>query len=144
VLPADDTKATVHPLPLAYLNGAFLPLAEARVPALDRGFLFGDSVYEVVPVYGGRLFLLDAHSASDANRPIRNAAHEEGYMKHYHPKPRTGGHVFYSVAAALTLSHYVEECTDCVTDELAAVGDFFNPLAIPQDLIDIYELFREK
>jgi D-alanine transaminase len=49
------------PLPLAYLNGAFLPLANARVSPLDRGFLFGDSVYEVVPVYAGRLFLLDAH-----------------------------------------------------------------------------------
>lgn len=49
------------PLPLAYLNGRFLPLADARVSALDRGFLFGDSVYEVIPVYGSHLFLLDAH-----------------------------------------------------------------------------------
>ncbi|HUO81757.1 MAG TPA: D-amino acid aminotransferase [Gammaproteobacteria bacterium] len=49
------------PLPVAYLNGAFLPLADARVTPLDRGFLFGDSVYEVVPVYAGRLFLLDPH-----------------------------------------------------------------------------------
>ena len=34
-----------------FLNGAFLPIAEAKVPVLDRGFIFGDGVYEVVPVY---------------------------------------------------------------------------------------------
>src|SRR3989338_2994419 len=39
-----------------YLNGAFLPPAEARVSAFDRGFIFGDGVYEVIPVFGGRLF----------------------------------------------------------------------------------------
>lgn len=33
-----------------YLNGAWLPLAEARIPVLDRGFIFGDGVYEVIPV----------------------------------------------------------------------------------------------
>ena len=44
-----------------YLNGEFLPLAEARVPVLDRGFIFGDGVYELVPVYSGKPFRLDAH-----------------------------------------------------------------------------------
>lgn len=50
-----------EPLPIAYLNGTFLPLEEARIPALDRGFLFGDGVYEVIPVYAGTLFRLDEH-----------------------------------------------------------------------------------
>lgn len=45
----------------AYLNGSFLPLQEARVSVLDRGFLFADGVYEVVPVYGGRPFRLSEH-----------------------------------------------------------------------------------
>ncbi len=45
----------------AYLNGSFLPLEDARVPVMDRGFLFGDGVYEVIPVYGGRLFRLAQH-----------------------------------------------------------------------------------
>ncbi|MEW5965743.1 MAG: D-amino acid aminotransferase [Pseudomonadota bacterium] len=45
----------------AFLNGAFLPLAEAKVPALDRGFVFGDGVYEVVPVYSHKPFRLDEH-----------------------------------------------------------------------------------
>jgi D-alanine transaminase len=44
-----------------YLNGEYLPESEARVSVLDRGFLFGDGVYEVVPVYGGRLFRLEQH-----------------------------------------------------------------------------------
>jgi hypothetical protein len=65
-------------------------------------------------------------------------------MRHYHPNPRTGGHVFYSVASALTLSHYVDECTDCVKDDLAAIADFFNPLSLPKDVMDIYYMLREE
>ena len=45
-----------------YLNGAFLPLSEARVPVLDRGFVFGDG-YEVIPVYGRAPFRLREHLA---------------------------------------------------------------------------------
>lgn len=49
------------PLPLIWLDDRLLPLAEARISPLDRGFLFGDGVYEVLPVYGGRAYRLDAH-----------------------------------------------------------------------------------
>jgi D-alanine transaminase len=49
------------PLPLCYLDGEFLPLAAARVSPLDRAFLFGDAVYEVIPVYAGRPFRLPQH-----------------------------------------------------------------------------------
>jgi len=45
----------------AYLNGQFLPLAEAKIPVLDRGFVFGDGVYELVPVYSNKPFRLDDH-----------------------------------------------------------------------------------
>lgn len=48
-------------LAIAYLNGSFLPIGEASVSPLDRGFLFGDAIYEVIPVFAGRPFLLDAH-----------------------------------------------------------------------------------
>ena len=44
-----------------YLNGQFLPLADARISVLDRGFLFADGVYEVIPAYGGKLFRLQQH-----------------------------------------------------------------------------------
>ena len=51
-----------EPLPLCYLNGAYLPLAEARISPLDRGFLYADAVYELMPVYGGRPFRFAAHT----------------------------------------------------------------------------------
>ncbi len=51
-----------EPLPLCYLNGSYLPLAEARISPLDRGFLYADGVYELMPVYGGRPFRFAAHS----------------------------------------------------------------------------------
>ena len=44
-----------------YLNGEFLPLDEARVPVLDRGFIFGDGVYELIPVYSHYAFRLPEH-----------------------------------------------------------------------------------
>ncbi|MBU3693465.1 MAG: D-amino acid aminotransferase [Rhodocyclaceae bacterium] len=46
-----------------YLNGEYLPIGEARVPVLDRGFLLGDGVYEVIPVYARRPFRLPQHLA---------------------------------------------------------------------------------
>ena len=49
------------PLPICYLNGAYLPLGEARISPLDRGFLYADGVYEVMPVYAGRPFRFGAH-----------------------------------------------------------------------------------
>jgi D-alanine transaminase len=48
-------------LPAAYLNGQYVPLESARISPLDRGFLFGDAVYEVIAVYGGEPLLLDEH-----------------------------------------------------------------------------------
>lgn len=44
-----------------YLNGEYAPLAEAKISVLDRGFLFGDGVYEVMPVYGRRIFRFESH-----------------------------------------------------------------------------------
>ena len=49
-----------HP---CYLNGSYLPVSEAKVSVLDRGFIFGDGIYEVAPVYGRRLFRFDEHMA---------------------------------------------------------------------------------
>jgi D-alanine transaminase len=44
-----------------YLNGQWMPLEEARVPVLDRGFLFGDGVYELIPVYARKAFRMEEH-----------------------------------------------------------------------------------
>lgn len=47
-----------HPI---YLNGEYLPLSAAKVSVLDRGFLFGDGVYEVIPAYSGHFFRMKDH-----------------------------------------------------------------------------------
>jgi D-alanine transaminase len=46
---------------IVYLNGEFMPLESARIPVLDRGFIFGDGVYEVIPVYSRHPFRLPEH-----------------------------------------------------------------------------------
>jgi len=48
---------------MIYLNGKFLPIEQAYVPVLDRGFIFGDGIYEVIPVYSRLPFRLDEHLA---------------------------------------------------------------------------------
>jgi D-alanine transaminase len=53
----------MHNFRLVYLNGEFLPPERALVSAFDRGFIFGDGVYEVIPVFGRRLFRLSHHLA---------------------------------------------------------------------------------
>jgi len=46
---------------IVYLNGEYLPLDQAKISVLDRGFLFADGVYEVIPAYGGHLLRLQEH-----------------------------------------------------------------------------------
>lgn len=53
----------MDPSSLVFLNGSFMPIEEARVPVLDRGFIFGDGVYELVPVYSRVPFRMDEHLA---------------------------------------------------------------------------------
>lgn len=50
-----------EPFPICYLSGEYLPIDEARISPFDRGFLYSDGVYEVMPVYGGRPFRFGAH-----------------------------------------------------------------------------------
>ena len=61
---------------LCYLNGAYARLCDAKVSVLDRGFIFGDGVYDVLPAYEGRIFRFDQHMArlerSLAELRIRN------------------------------------------------------------------------
>jgi D-alanine transaminase len=62
-LHAPTTPAAVLPATLCYLNGSFTALRDAKISVLDRGFIFGDGVYEVVPVYAGEPFRFVQHMA---------------------------------------------------------------------------------
>lgn len=57
------SAGAAQPEQTVYLNGEFMPLSEARIPVLDRGFIFGDGVYDVVPAYGGVPFRWPQHLA---------------------------------------------------------------------------------
>ena len=46
---------------MVFLNGEFIEKNKAFISVMDRGFLFGDGVYEVIPVYQGKIFRLNAH-----------------------------------------------------------------------------------
>ena len=70
---------------LCFLNGHYKPLSQAHVHVLDRGFVFGDGIYEVVPVYGGKLFRFNEHMArlerSLAKVRIVNPCHREQWLE---------------------------------------------------------------
>jgi len=70
---------------MIFLNGRFMPVEEAMVPVLDRGFIFGDGVYELVPVYSRVPFRLDQHLArldrSLAEVRIRNPYSRERWRE---------------------------------------------------------------
>jgi len=55
--------AEALPDSLCYLDGVYTPLRDARISVLDRGFIFGDGVYELVPIYGGAPFCFEEHMA---------------------------------------------------------------------------------
>jgi D-alanine transaminase len=71
---------------LCYLNGEYGSLRDAKVSVLDRGFIFGDGIYEVVPAYGGRLFRFAEHMArlgrSLAKVRIANPMEPEEWLAH--------------------------------------------------------------
>lgn len=57
------TVANALPATPCYLNGDYSTLQDAKISVLDRGFIFGDGIYEVVPAYGGKLFRFEHHMA---------------------------------------------------------------------------------
>ncbi len=80
---------------MIYLNGSFMPIEEAKVSVLDRGFLFGDGVYEVIPVYGGQPFRLQEHlrRLDDSLRGIRmESPLDEGEWLNVFTRLITGTH----------------------------------------------------
>ena len=83
--PHDAHEAAISALPdtPCYLNGDITPLKDAKISVMDRGFIFGDGIYEVVPAYGGKLFRFAQHMArlerSLAELRIANPLTREGW-----------------------------------------------------------------
>ena len=90
-----------EPMPICHLDGEWLPLREARISPLDRSFLFGDGVYEVVPVFAGRPFRFNEHFArltrsADAIR-LRDPHSRDGWRALVHElMARNGGGDLYT------------------------------------------------
>lgn len=55
------TKPVQHDTSLCFLNGDFMPLKDAKISVLDRGFIFADGIYEVIPAFAGKPFRLEQH-----------------------------------------------------------------------------------
>lgn len=70
-----------------YLNGNFMPIEQASVSVLDRGFLFGDGVYEVIPVFGNNLLRVDEHlqrlGRSLSRISLDNPLSEDGWKEQF-------------------------------------------------------------
>ena len=78
-----------------------------------------------------------AKAAGDGQQPIHEIDHKTG-SPHYHPHDRSGGHVLYGAAAALTLTHWAEKFDDgSGITTVAWMADLFNPLSIGQDIVDV-------
>jgi RHS repeat-associated protein len=72
--------------------------------------------------------------------PIHEVGKGKGQYPHYHTADRSGGHIFYSIAGGLTLSHYAQGHGSTL-ETIAEIADIFNPLSLGQDVIDLYEIF---
>jgi len=81
-----------------------------------------------------------ARKAGKGSPPIHEIDAKTG-SRHYHPRDRSG-HFLYSFAGALTFSHYAKG-RGYIVEGVAFVGDLFNPLSIPQDILDIKEAILE-
>lgn len=76
-----------------------------------------------------------ALKAGDGGTPIKEIDKATG-QPHYHPADRCGGHILYSVAEGLTVSYYVKDQNEWA-HFFAGVLDFFNPLSVPNDVIEV-------
>jgi RHS repeat-associated protein len=81
-----------------------------------------------------------ATELGEGRPPIHEVGSGRGQYPHYHPADRRGGHIFYGVVGALTLSHHAEG-HGRVAEALAFLGDTVNPLALGQDMLDVFSFF---
>jgi D-alanine transaminase len=128
------------PLPdtLCHLNGQMLPLSQAKVSVLDRGFIFGDGVYEVIPVYGRKLFRFDEHMARLARSldklRIANPHSRDGWLALVRPlvaaQPSDDQLVYIEVTRGVALRDHV--MPQGITPTLFAMTSPMRPPTVEQ------------
>ncbi|MGS0740384.1 D-amino acid aminotransferase [Glaciimonas sp. GG7] len=125
--------------PIVYLNGVMTPLSEARIPVLDRGFIFGDGVYEVIPIYAGKAFRSEQHMArlfrSLAAIGIPNPHNKEEWMALIHQVVTAFGQDDQMVYIHVTRG--VAKRAHAFPKEALTPTVFImtNPLVLPTDLV---------
>ena len=105
----------MHHSMTVYLNGEFMPIEQAKIPVLDRGFVFGDGVYEVIPVYSRRAFRLAEHlvrlnaslSAIRIDNPYSNARWSELLGKIIETSPWEDQSVYLQVTRGVAPRNHV-------------------------------------
>jgi hypothetical protein len=83
-----------------------------------------------------------AKAGGDGATPIKEVDKATG-RSHYHDANREGGHVFYEIAGALTIAGSLPPESGAFERGGAAVLDLFNPLSLPQDVLDVYDAIRQ-
>lgn len=126
---------------IAYLNGEYIPIEKAQISPQDRGFLFGDGVYEVIPVYGKKLFTFQAHldrlkkslKATSILNPLEDDAWERLLQKLVDMHPWENQYIYLQVTRGVQMQrdHLPD---DCLTPTLYAYTNELKP--VPETIIN--------
>lgn len=121
---------------IAYLNGEFIPIEKAQISPQDRGFLFGDGVYEVIPAYGKKLFTFEAHlerlknslKATSILNPLEDAAWERLLQKLVDMHPWQNQYIYLQVTRGVQMQRD-HLPADCLTPTLYAYTNELKPVS---------------
>jgi D-alanine transaminase len=136
-------NASTNPLveQIVYLNGQYLPMIESQISTQDRGFLFGDGVYEVIPVYSRHMFAIDEHlqrlknslKATSIPNPLTDIEWLELLNTLIAKHPWQDQYIYLQVTRGIQM-HRDHLPADCLTPTLYA---YTNPLkAVSEDVLE--------
>ncbi|MDG4812203.1 D-amino acid aminotransferase [Hydrogenovibrio sp. 3SP14C1] len=121
---------------IAYLNGEYIPIEKAQISPQDRGFLFGDGVYEVIPVYGKKLFTFQAHlerlknslKATSILNPLEDDAWKNMLQKLIDMHPWENQYIYLQVTRGVQMQRD-HLPADCLTPTLYAYTNELKPVS---------------
>ncbi|QBZ83668.1 D-alanine aminotransferase [Hydrogenovibrio crunogenus] len=121
---------------IAYLNGEFIPIEKAQISPQDRGFLFGDGVYEVIPVYGKKLFTFQDHlerlknslKATSILNPLEDDAWERLLQKLVDMHPWKNQYIYLQVTRGVQMQRD-HLPADCLSPTLYAYTNELKPVS---------------